>query len=169
MWVRNGKPLAGDNGSTLDVAAIKGDLNLERGFTVFGRVILSDGKPVPKGSRVNLVRAGCVDNQIVEIGGNGEFAICDVPRDECGLNVLGPPMDAMLFYNDYHLSDLNGSLQLQRRSELIGQVNGDTTLTILIDPGRTLPWPMPDTIEEVKKLRARLDELRSRPLRAWAE
>jgi hypothetical protein len=69
----------GDNGSTLDVAAIKGDLNLERGFTVFGRVILSDGKPVPKGSRVNLVRAGCADNQTVEIGGNGEFAICDVP------------------------------------------------------------------------------------------
>jgi hypothetical protein len=69
----------GDNGSTLDVGAIKGDLNVERGFTVFGRVILSDGKPVPKGSRVNLVRAGCADNQTVEIGGNGEFAICDVP------------------------------------------------------------------------------------------
>ena len=143
-----------DNGSILDVGAIKGDLNVERGFTVFGRLVLSDGKPVPKGSTVNLIRADRADYQTVEIGANGEFAISDVPRNECSLNVLGPPTDLMFLYNEYHLSDLNGSLQPQLRSKLIGQVIGDTRLTILSDPGRTLPQPMPATKDEVNKLRS---------------
>ena len=155
----------GDNDSTLDVGAIMGDLNVQPGFTISGKVIVSDGRPVPKKTRVNLTRENSVDNQMVEIGDDGSFTVNDVPKDECGINLLGPTANAMLMFNDYHLSDRNLSLQPQRRSLLTGQITGDTKLTILIEPGRTAGIPWPDVADAANKLQAEVERIRSEPLR----
>jgi hypothetical protein len=154
----------GDDESTLDVGAIMGDLQLQPGVTVSGKVITSDGRQVPKKSRVNLARENSVDNQIVEIADDGTFTINDVPQDVCGINLIGPPDDAMLLHNNYHLSDRNVSLQPQRRGSLVGQIKGDTQLTILIEPGRTPPVAMPNTLPEINKLKAQVERLQSEPL-----
>jgi hypothetical protein len=154
----------GDNESTLDVSAIMGDLNVQPGSTISGKIITSDGSQVPKKSRVNLVRENCSDNQIVEIADDGTFTVTDVPLEVCGINLIGPPNNTIVMYNGYHLSDHNLSLQPQRRSGLVGQIRGDTRLNILIEPGPTVPVPMPNTLPEVNKLKAKLDRLQNEPL-----
>jgi hypothetical protein len=158
----------GANGSTLDVGEIVGDLKVQPGYTVSGRVVLSDGRPVPQKSRVNLVRANSVDYQIVEIGADGEFEFSDVPRDECSMNVLGPPDAPMALFNAYHLSDRNRSLYPQRRSSLVGQIADDTVLKILLEPGLAVPERMPNTRDAVDKLVAETNRVRGEPLQGVA-
>ena len=58
-----------------------GDLPLDKGYRVSGRIVLSDGKPVPVGMRVMLGRPDAWDDQTVLTDTEGKFVVSGVPAE----------------------------------------------------------------------------------------
>jgi len=89
-----------ENGSATDF----GDLNLSPAFTVAGAVRLSDGKPIPPKSRLQLVRttmAGVLDSLSQPLGVDGSFHFTGVPGEKVTIYLRIPgyqltPRDAFL-------------------------------------------------------------------------
>lgn len=117
----------GDHGST----ASAGDLSVGPAYRLSGRIVLSDGKLLPPGTRVMLSRDSAWDSQNVEAAGDGTFSFEGVPpeRVSVGVRVKG-----------YHVSDANESLDRLNRLSLEGMVDGDVTdLRVQLDPGPGQP------------------------------
>lgn len=127
--------VSGD-GSTSDA----GELKVQPAFKLAGRVILSDGKPVPAGTRVLIGRDDAWDTQIVTIDADGRFSAVGVPREQMGVSVR---------VSGYHLSTQNVSLDTLNLGGLDGLVDRDITdLTILLEPGTA---KRPEKPEEWKR------------------
>jgi protocatechuate 3,4-dioxygenase beta subunit len=111
----------GDNDTTIDA----GDIHLEPGHTIRGRVVLSDGKPLPKGGRkIEFGSRG--DLQRADIADDGTFLLENVPADEFGMSVQMP---------GYHISRWNPNRDHNNR-DLIGTVRGDADdFVVLLEPG----------------------------------
>jgi hypothetical protein len=60
-----------DDGQEVDV----GDVHVKAGYTLRGRVVLSDGKPIPPDMRVNLFHDRATDSQSVLLSADGRFEI----------------------------------------------------------------------------------------------
>ena len=60
-----------DDGQEVDL----GDVQVKAGYTVHGRVVLNDGKPIPPDMRVNLFHDRAFDSQSVPLGSDGRFEI----------------------------------------------------------------------------------------------
>jgi len=56
-----------DDGEMVDI----GDLPLKAAHTLRGRIVLTDGKPVPPGMRITL--SADVDSQVAPLAGDGSF------------------------------------------------------------------------------------------------
>jgi hypothetical protein len=70
------KPLeTKDDGQDIDV----GDIELHAAHTLKGRVVLSDGKPIPPGMHVSVGADQAWDNQMVEIAADGSFEFHGLP------------------------------------------------------------------------------------------
>jgi hypothetical protein len=111
------------HGSTADA----GVLGVGPSHRVAGRVVLSDGKPLPAGTRVMLSRDSAWDSQIAEAGPDGRFAFEGVPPELVNLGVT---------VRGYHVSEANASLDRLNGLSLMGLVDGDVTdLTVQLDPG----------------------------------
>ena len=79
-----------------DLAIIDvGDLTLEVGHTISGRVILADGKPVPANTRLLIGRELAWDTQSVTLGPEGKFEIKGLPSERFSLSTA---------VKGYHLS-----------------------------------------------------------------
>jgi hypothetical protein len=112
------------HGSTLDV----GDLNVQRGYRLTGRVVLSDGKPVPAGTRVLASRDQAWDSQTASVAPDGRFAFTGLPPERFSLSGS---------IRGYHLSPKNASFDLLNPMRLLGTVRGDIDdLRCLWDPGQ---------------------------------
>ncbi len=118
------RPLqTGAHGDTVEV----GDLEVEPGSRLAGRVVLADGKPVPPGTRVLLSREDAWDSQTATAGQDGGFSFAGVPAERVSLSVRVP---------GYHPSPKNGSFDLLNQGGLLGKVEGDIAgLRFLLDPG----------------------------------
>jgi hypothetical protein len=117
----------GKSGSTLDVGILK----IVPGYRLLGRLVLSDGKAVPPGTRPMLSRAHAWDQQIVKVAADGSFAFGGLPTEQYHLdtNVTG-----------YRPSSKNYSLHASRQSSLFGLVQGDIKgLTFLLELGKVMP------------------------------
>jgi hypothetical protein len=87
-------------GSTNDM----GDLSLKAAFKVEGRIRLTDGKPVPTHSRVDLFRASMVGRQdglSLTLGPDGAFSFAGVPAEKVAVYLRIPgyeisPQDRLL-------------------------------------------------------------------------
>lgn len=112
----------GDNDTTIDV----GDIHLEPGYTIRGRVVLSDGEPLPKnGRKVEFVARGA--HQRAEIDDDGSFVLENVPTGEVSMAVQMP---------GYHISRWNPNRDQNNRG-IIGTVSGDIDdYVVLLEPGR---------------------------------
>ena len=64
-----------DDGQEVDV----GDIELKRAYTFKGRVVLTDGKPIPPDMRVTLGADQAWDSQIAPIAADGRFEFQGVP------------------------------------------------------------------------------------------
>jgi hypothetical protein len=64
-----------DDGEDVNI----GDINLQRAFRLRGKVVLTDGKPVPDNMHVTLSADRAWDSQIVTIGKDGEFEFQALP------------------------------------------------------------------------------------------
>jgi hypothetical protein len=100
------------HGSTLDV----GDMQVQPGFQLAGRIVLADGKPVPPETRVLASREEAWDSQTATVGPDGRFSFTDLPPEHLSLstNVRG-----------YRPSTQNASFDLLNRLGLLGTVEGD--------------------------------------------
>jgi hypothetical protein len=104
-----------------------GDLEVQPGYKLAGRVVLADGKPVPAGTQVMLSREDAWDTQQATVGTDGSFAFTGLPSEHYSLFVRVP---------GYHLSPKNASADVYNGLGLIGLVHADTQgLRYLLEPG----------------------------------
>jgi len=84
------KITTGESESTLDA----GNLELESGRIVSGTVILSDGKSIPPGTRLQIDRQEAWDAQVLDIGSDGKFTLRTIPNEK---------LDLLIWINGYTL------------------------------------------------------------------
>lgn len=107
-----------------------GTLTLEAGFRLSGRVILSDGKPLPAQTRIIIIRRKAWDSQIVTASKDGSFTFSGLPAEQYSLSLIRVP--------GYHISPKNTSYDLVN-GRLIGTVNRDISgVAFLLEPGPAL-------------------------------
>lgn len=103
-----------------------GSLAVKPACVVAGRLVLSDGKPVPPKTRMFLGREQAWDHAEAEIGGDGRFEFKDVPAESVSLSVR---------VKGYKFSKRNPSLDWLNGG-IVGHVTGDIPdLTLLMEPG----------------------------------
>ena len=108
-------------------AADVGDVAVGPGFKLTGRVVLSDGKPVPAGTRVILSREEAWDFQQAVVGEGGSFSFEGLPPERYTLSAR---------VKGYRPSTENASLDLLNPFHLLGAVRADVRdLRLLYEPG----------------------------------
>ena len=108
-----------------------GDLTIEPGRSVTGRVLLSDRGAIPPGTRILLGRDDAWDTAMIELKPDGSFEFRNVPAGAVSLSVSLP---------GYLFSEKNRSLDKLNGGTLIGQLSDDVAgLEILLEPGHFNP------------------------------
>ena len=112
-----------------DAVSEVGDIRLQPGYTIRGRVVTSDGKPLPAvGRKANL--GARADLQRVEIADDGSFAFENVPEGRVTISMQLP---------GYFISRWNPNRDQNNRS-IRGAVVGDLDdFVVLMEPGIE-PW-----------------------------
>lgn len=77
---------SGADGSSMDL----GDVQMKPAFKISGRIILSDGKPVPDKVRLSVSVENSSDSHQVEVDDEGEFEIGGVPATGISLWLRAP-------------------------------------------------------------------------------
>ena len=113
--------LAAD-GTTKDA----GDLTVVPGLKLTGQVVLSDGNAVPAHTQVQISREDAWDSRIVETDSKGNFAATGLPPECLGINLRVP---------GYTVSPKNASLDRLNGGRLVGFIDRDTRIAIVLDPG----------------------------------
>lgn len=112
----------GDSGAVQDL----GELAVQPAFKVTGRIVLSDGKPIPAGTKLLLGREKAWDTAQVTLATDGAFEFNGVPAESVGLSVR---------IKGYKLSKSNPSLDWLN-GRILGRVTGDmNNLDFLMEPG----------------------------------
>jgi hypothetical protein len=94
-------------------------------------MVLSDGKPVPAGTRVLISRQEAWDSQQALVEKDGSFAFTGLPPEQYGLSARAP---------GYHVSPTNASFDLLNPFGLLGTVRADISgLRLLCDTGEMPP------------------------------
>jgi hypothetical protein len=108
-------------GVTTDI----GDLPVTKGHRIKGRVLLSDGKPIPPRTRLLISREDAWDTQRVDLDQEGRFEIAGLPTERYSLSVR---------IRGYRLSPKNHGIDPQNH-RLLGTIDQDIdTLKILFEP-----------------------------------
>jgi beta-lactamase regulating signal transducer with metallopeptidase domain len=118
----------GADGSTTDM----GDLNLsvKPAHRISGRVVLSDGQPLPPKTRLVAASRESSDSKIIELDKDGHFDTAGIPPGKVVLRVQVP---------GYRLSMKNASLDQLNPGGLVGRVDHDiTNLVVLMEKGPRL-------------------------------
>jgi hypothetical protein len=115
-----------------------GTLRMEPGYRLQGKVVLSDGKPLPAKTPVFFSREEAWDHQTVIADLDGSFSFSGLPHEKCSLSARVP---------GYHVSPRNESMDLLNPFRLVGTMQGDIKdLVLLLEPGAadardsTKPW-----------------------------
>jgi hypothetical protein len=113
----------GATGTKLDV----GQLEVKTAHRLAGRVVLSDGKPIPANTRLLLGRQDAWDHAEATLEADGSFEFRGVPAESVGLNLRIP---------GYKFSKRNASLDWLNGG-LVGRVDRDILdLFLLMEPGQ---------------------------------
>jgi hypothetical protein len=111
-----------------------GDLPLTATHRIDGRVVLTDGKPVPEKTRITIGREKAWDWVEVEIGRDGRYSARGIPPE---------PVSISLRVKGYMLSVKNPNLD-GMNNRIVGRVTRDLDgFTLLLDPGEPQPLLMP--------------------------
>ena len=143
----------GADGSETNV----GDLAVEPAYRITGRLVLSDGKPLPPHTRITIGRENAWDSQIVEVDPSGEFTARGIPP---GLINLHAPLDG------YRMSNKNLSFEPLNANFLQGLVEKDIDgLLVLLEPGKPNRFdPESRTQDDWRRLYATEQRLKLQPL-----
>jgi hypothetical protein len=143
---------AKDEGTTNDL----GELKVVPGHRLAGRILLSDGKPLPAHTRVLLSRDQAWDSQIVELDDQGRFASDGLPTEVYSVSSQ---------IKGYKLSPKNDSASPVNTYLLEGMVDRDIIdLRVLFEPvvpgdEKRTDWNDPDFRRRVKAFLARRTQL----------
>jgi len=107
-----------------------GDLPMLKGSTLKGKIRLSDGKPLPADVLVSLGRNGPWDSKSIAVAADGTFETRGVPVEAYSLSVHVP---------GYMVSGRNKSLDRLNGGSLVGRINSDTFVQVLMEPGKFAP------------------------------
>ncbi len=146
-----------------------GDIEVGKGHTLAGRVILSDGKALGPTTEISvqcLVSGTALRRKPAS---NGHFRFEGLPEGPMAVYFSSdsPRMSSATSpVPGYHLSPKNKSIDTCAGSQLLGRIERDVTdLTILLEPGEK---PAPETdakpADLVQSERARMEQARSHPL-----
>ncbi|MBW7989226.1 MAG: hypothetical protein FVQ84_04310 [Planctomycetes bacterium] len=117
----------GGDGSDVDV----GELTLERGHKLTGRIILSDGESIPYKTRLLISRTDAWDTLICELDKEGRFNAYNLPSGEYNIHV---------YVKGYRISSKNNASP--DKFSLKGTINRDIDdLMVLLEPDRTISKP----------------------------
>ena len=126
---------------TIQVGAVEtvvdaGTLEVVPGHGFSGRIVLSDGNPVPPNTKVMISRGQAWDWTQVTVDGQGAFEARNLPSEEYKISYRIP---------GYHMSELNLSLDPLNQDGLMGMIEEDISgLTILMEPG-DYKWKQSDS------------------------
>lgn len=113
---------AGDNGSVLDA----GELKALPGFRVKGRLVLSDGKPVPAGTQLFFGYEDTWDPGETPLDERGQFELLDLVKGAVSITAR---------VKGYKFSKTNPSLDWLNGG-IVGRIDGSIeNLTLLMEPG----------------------------------
>ena len=141
-----------------------GDLQIQQSFTISGRVVLSDDRPIPKGTRIAIARIATLpqlsplDAQVVELASDGSFQVNGVP---------GGLVDVTTRVKGYRLANENPSLDRLNGFSINGIVRSNiSSMHILLEPGKRIAVD-PRTLEKDEARQFSREELekKRRPLR----
>jgi Carboxypeptidase regulatory-like domain len=138
-----------------------GTLPVVHAHELTGHVVLSDHKPLPRGAKLNVGRKGMFDNQSAELPSDGYFAIGGLPSGLYRLSVIIEDKAGGL---EYFPSDINTSADVLAPGNLLGRIDDDMSLYVMMQPGEPVRKGMPNSEQELKDLRAQIDRLESTPL-----
>jgi hypothetical protein len=155
----------GGDATTLDL----GEIEVGKGCTLAGRVILSDRQSLAPTTEINaqcLVSGTAMSRKL---DSQGHFTFEGLPEGPMAIYFSddGPPMPPGKGpLAGYHLSAKNKAIDARTNSELLGTIGGDVTdLTILVEPGeKALVEPGGMPTDFARLLAARRDEAKTRPL-----
>ncbi len=114
------------NGSTKDT----GDLAVVPGLRLTGRIVLSDRRTIPQKTRVHIGRQDAWDSLGVELDAEGRFDVKGLPAESFGISLRVP---------GYTMSLKNKSIDRLNGDCLVGRIDQDTDVLILLEPGRFQP------------------------------
>ena len=122
-----------------DSAIDVGDLTVRPGRLVSGRVVFSDGKPIPANAEV-LASADHAGGMLrTKLDRSGRFTVAGLPEGKCSICVLFPD-DQFYAPAGYRLSARNKCRDPLNPYRLLGRVDRDVAdLTILFEPGEQPP------------------------------
>ena len=143
----------GADGSEMKVA----DLAVEPAYRISGRLVLSDGKPVPPHTRIHIGRVW--DGQIIDVDPSGAFTARGIPPGLISLSAGGA-------VDGYRLSNKNLSFEPLNATFLEGLVEKDIDgLLVLLEPGeRRRIDPNSRTRDDWRKLSATEQRIKLQPL-----
>lgn len=112
----------GNSGAVQDL----GNLEVQPAYTIAGRVVLSDGKPVPANTRMFLGRQKAMDSLETKLAADGQFTFKGVPAES---------IDLAIRIKGYRVSKRNPSLDWLN-GQILGRVTGNVSdFVILMEPG----------------------------------
>jgi hypothetical protein len=141
-----------EHGSRLDL----GDIEVQPGYRLTGRLVLADGGRVPPGTRVLASRDQAWDSQTAVVDADGRFSFTGLPGERVGLSTR---------VKGYHVSPKNASLDLLNPFHLLGVIQGDVKdLQFLLDPGSDPAFRRLSREESAEYHRRRNSPLRGIPV-----
>ncbi|MDR3639370.1 MAG: sigma-70 family RNA polymerase sigma factor [Isosphaeraceae bacterium] len=141
----------GGDGSSTEL----GDLEVRPGRRLAGRVVFSDGKPVPRNAVV-LAAADHVGGSLrAKVNAEGRFEVVGLPEGQVDVCVYFPD-DRTYAPAGYRASARNRCLDPLNPWRLVGRLDRDLTgLTILFEPGaQPAPSLAPDVLANFKRAQA---------------
>jgi hypothetical protein len=105
-----------------------GDLSVKEAYRLTGRVVLSDGKAVPAGTRILVSRDEAWDSQQAVVAKDGTFSLTGIPAERVNLSVNVP---------GYFVSPKNASYELLNGFGLCGKISANIdNLRLLLEAGQ---------------------------------
>jgi hypothetical protein len=132
-----------------------GDLEVRAGRTLAGRVVFSDGRAIPPGTRVLTAAEGAGGLIWAKVDDRGRFEAQGLPEGEVEASVRFPDFKTMNLPG-YRLSPKNKCLDPLNRFRIMGQLRGDIAdLVILYEPGEDPPHSLdPGPLADFKEAKA---------------
>ncbi len=139
-----------------------GDIPIVPGHGLKGRVMISEGRPLPPHLHVRVYRDGPRDDTIAPIRADGVFELKSLPDEiiELGVQAIPPGQSQPQYPFPFHLSAKNRSLNPHNPQHLLGRLDADLEIKVLLEPGKFEFPEAPGTIAKADTLREKLNLLR---------